>query len=140
MRPHFTVTFLTLVLLGGACARSSPRSASTGGTVHAAAPGAMPRCAASGGDTTGTVYFEFQVERPALPRTRNPEPPRLGAEVLLQFVVDTAGQIDLNTVKVMKSERAAATRRLQEALPSLEYEPAVHQGCRVRQLVQRAFS
>jgi hypothetical protein len=108
--------------------------------VPSAARHTEPRCAPAGGDTTGTVYFEYEVERPATTRAGSPEPPRLYAEVLVQFVVDTAGRVDPATVQIMKSERAAATRRVQEALPSLQYEPAIRQGCRVRQLVQRAFS
>ena len=68
-----------------------------------------------------------------------PRAARLYAEVLLKFIVDTAGRVDLTTVKVMKSERAAATRRLEKALPSLEFEPAIREGCRVRQVVQRPF-
>ena len=60
-------------------------------------------------------YFEFQVEKPALPREGNPNPKypsmlessRVEGEVLAQFVVDTSGKADMSTFKVLSSiERA----------------------------------
>ena len=134
---HFALLFTTGLVV--ACATSSTSTPSPTGRVIGVAPGTVPKCAPSGGDTTGTVYFEFQVDRPVIPRPGSSEPPPLGGEVLIEFVVDTAGRVDLGTVKVMQSERADATRRLREALPTLEFEPALRQRCRVRQLAQRPY-
>jgi hypothetical protein len=89
------------------------------------------------------------------PRIRYPESSRRGraeGTLILKFVVDTTGRVDMRTVRdVWPSDRprltgelgayykaflAAATHALRDA----RYEPARIGGCPVRQLVQQPFA
>ena len=91
-------------------------------------------------------YFEFQVEKQALPRDDNPpkypEILRTGnveGEVLAQFVVDTTGRVDMSTFKVLKSTNELFTQSVRSALTSSRYYAAEVGGRKVKQLVQRPF-
>jgi TonB family protein len=57
-------------------------------------------------------------------------------EVVVEFVVDTAGQVDGSTVDVLSSTDDRFTASVQEALPLARFLPARRGGRRVRQLVQ----
>jgi protein TonB len=93
------------------------------------------------------VYFEFQVEQPVRPAadSRGPRYPeaekaaRREGEVLAQFVVDTTGQADLASFKVLGSTGEAFATAVREALPSLRFLPAEVGGRKVKQLVQQPF-
>lgn len=92
-------------------------------------------------------YFEYQVEKPAAmssggfgmvypPELRSA---RVEGTVLASFVVDTNGQVEMGTFKVLKSDHALFTAAVKEALQSAKYLPAEVEGKRVRQLVQQPF-
>jgi TonB family protein len=93
-------------------------------------------------------YFEFQVEKPVLPLAGNPSPtyPRalegahMDGEVLAQFVVDTAGHVDVRTFKVLKSSHDLFTTAVKDVLPALRFSPAQVGGRNVTQLVQMPFA
>jgi protein TonB len=93
------------------------------------------------------TYFEFQVERQALPLAGNPAPvypPMLRSanvegEVLAQFVVDTTGAVDMTTFRILKSTHDLFTSAVKALLPNLRFSPAEVGGRRVRQLVQMPF-
>ena len=93
-------------------------------------------------------YFEFQVEKPAAPLPTNAPPrypPDLRAanvegEVLVQFVVDTAGVPDMASFKVLRSSHAEFTKAAQAHVSTARYYPAVLRGRKVRQLVQQPFN
>jgi TonB family protein len=94
-----------------------------------------------------TVYFEFQVERPVtqLQGSVGPRYPdslrvaKVEGEVLAQFVVDTSGQAQVPTFKVLKSTHPLFVDAVRTALPTLRFTPAFVGGRAVRQLVQQPF-
>jgi protein TonB len=94
-----------------------------------------------------TIYFEFQVERAAIPLPDNPPPHfpdalraiRSKGSVLAQFVVDTMGSPDAYTFKVLRSSDSSFTRAVYEALATMRFTPARVEGRKVKQLVQMPF-
>src|SRR5215472_17560040 len=64
-----------------------------------------------GGTPTDQPLFEFQVDKPVLPKDGNPNPKypsilessRVEGDVTVQFVVDTLGKAEMNTFKVIKA-------------------------------------
>jgi protein TonB len=93
------------------------------------------------------AYFEFQVEKPAAPLGGMPSPKYplalrsagVEGQVLVQFVVDTAGQPELSTFKVLRSSHDLFTSAVRDLLPTLRFQPAEIGGRKVRQLVQIPF-
>lgn len=59
--------------------------------------------------------------------------------VLVQFVVDRDGKIDLPTIKVLKSDHPAFEAAVREALARARFTPPMADGKAVRQLLQRPF-
>ena len=64
----------------------------------------------------------------------------LPGHVLIEFVVDTLGSVELDTFGVISSTNAPFTAAVQRVLAEWQYAPAMLSGKRVRQLVQQAFS
>ena len=93
---------------------------------------------------TDQPYFEFQVEKPALPREGNPNPKypsmlessRVEGEVLAQFVVDTMGKADMSTYKVLQASNDLFASSLKATLPQWRFYPAEAGGHKVKQIVQ----
>jgi protein TonB len=93
---------------------------------------------------TDQPYFEFQVEKPALPREGNPNPKypsmlessRVEGEVLAQFVVDTMGKADMSTYKVLQASNDLFASSLKTTLPQWRFYPAEAGGHKVKQIVQ----
>lgn len=102
-----------------------------------------------------SVYLEYQVEKPARPKRRNPEmswpsgyDSRIGptytsrvrersmGEVELRFVVDRDGCADMRTVTVVSTTDSAFTRVVVETLPRWRFDPAEKDGKRVSQMLQ----
>jgi protein TonB len=92
------------------------------------------------------TYFEFQVEKqvaqqnvtlryPDMLRSANVE-----GEVLAQFVVDTTGRVEPNSIKILKSSHDLFTNAVQQALRTARYYPAEIGGRKVKQLVQQPFN
>jgi protein TonB len=92
-------------------------------------------------------YFEFQVEKPVLPREGNPTPKfpeilrsaNVTGEVVAQFVVDTTGRAEMRTFKALSSSHELFTAAVRNVLPSMRFYPAETGGRKVKQLVQQAF-
>jgi TonB family protein len=92
-------------------------------------------------------YFEFQVERHAtqIPNTgelKYPAPLRdahVQGEVLAQFIVDTLGHAELSSFKVIKSSHDLFAQSVRDALQQIQFTPAMLNGQKVRQLVQKPF-
>jgi TonB family protein len=95
----------------------------------------------------GETMFEFQVERPASPMPGNPAPrypdllraAKIEGEVLAQFVVDTLGQPDMRSFKVLKSTHDLFTEAVRNSLPNMRFYPAEVGGRKVKQLLQMPF-
>ena len=95
---------------------------------------------------TGT-YFEYQVERPALPLPSN-SPPRypselraanVEGEVMAQFIVNENGSVDSTTFTVVRAEQPEFVQAVRAALSSFRFSPALVGGRPVKQLVQMPF-
>lgn len=93
-------------------------------------------------------YFEFQVEDPVTRAASSPSPRfpdvlrrrGIGGEVLAQFVVGADGRADLSTFHVLKSTDDRFTDAVRNALPEMQFNPALVGGKAVRQLVQTPFT
>ena len=93
-------------------------------------------------------YFEFQVEKPVVPapgsaQPRYPDMLRLAGvegEVLAQFVVDTTGKAEPNSLKILKSSHDLFIQSVKNALPQMKFIPAEVGGRKVKQLVQQPFT
>jgi TonB family protein len=93
-------------------------------------------------------YFEFQVEKqvrqiPGPGNLRYPDKLRFAnieGEVLTQFVVDQAGNVEPASFKVLKSSHELFTAAVRNALPNMRFHPAEIGGRKVRQVVQQPFT
>jgi len=94
------------------------------------------------------TYFEFQVEKQVAPAPGNPSPrypdmlrsANVEGEVLVQFVVDTSGRVEMPTFKVLKSSHDLFTNAVRQALSTMRFYPAEIGGRKVKQLVQQPFN
>ena len=59
--------------------------------------------------------------------------------VMMQFVVDTRGQADVTSVRVLFSTHADFTRSVLDALPRMRYIPARVSGCAIAGWVRQRF-
>ena len=99
---------------------------------------------AQGGSPTDQPLFEFQVEKPALARDGNPPPKypsmleaaQVEGEVLVQFVVDTAGRAEMGTFKVLKASNELFASEVRRVLPFYRFYAAEAGGHKVKQYVQ----
>lgn len=95
----------------------------------------------------GQAYFEFQVDKPVLQRPGNPHaqfPDEMrsrgrGGDVTVQYVVDTTGHVDMNSIEIIKSSDNAFSNAVKSVLPEMRFYPAETAGHRVRQMVQQQF-
>jgi TonB family protein len=97
-------------------------------------------------DAATTTFFEYQVDKPVTPRTSiKPRYPAalksagVSGDVLVQFVVDEAGRVDMRTFDSLRSSGPEFTAAVKEALPTWRFDPAIRQGRKVKQVVQQAF-
>lgn len=92
----------------------------------------------------GQTYFGFQVEQQAqiLPGQGAPEYPhimansRIEGAVLVQFVVDTTGRVEMPTFRVIRASDTAFVAPTRAFVARVRFSPASVGGRRVRQLVQ----
>ena len=92
-------------------------------------------------------YFEFQVTKEAqqIPGTGTLHYPdalrsaHVNGEVLVQFVVDSSGKVELESFRVLKSNHELFTQAVRTFLSTMRFSPAQVQGKRVKQLVQWPF-
>jgi TonB family protein len=93
------------------------------------------------------VYFEYQVESPALPLPTNSSPryptelrtANIEGEVMAQFIVNENGSVDSTTFTVVRAEQPEFVQAVRAALPSFRFSPALVGGHPVKQLVQMPF-
>jgi TonB family protein len=64
---------------------------------------------------------------------------RVEGEVLAQFVVDTSGQVDLESLRVLSSTHELFTGAVRAAVATVRFIPAQMNGRKIRQLVQEPF-
>lgn len=101
-------------------------------------------------DVVGTPYGQggsftaWQVEKETIPLAGNPRPQypsllqsaHVDGEVLAQFVVDSAGRVEMSTFRAIRSTNDLFTNAVRRALVQWKFQPAEVDGRRVRQLVQ----
>lgn len=100
------------------------------------------------GGNAEQAYFDFQVEKQVAPAPGNPSPrypdmlrsANVEGEVLIQFVVDTTGRVEMSSFKVLKSSHDLFTNAVRQALGGMRFYPAEIGGRRVKQLVQQPFN
>jgi protein TonB len=93
------------------------------------------------------VFLESEVEKPVmvLPGTAGPAYPEtlraagIEGQVVAQFVVDTAGRVELATFQVLDRQHPLFVAAVRSALSRMRYLPAEARGARVAQLVQQSF-
>ena len=94
---------------------------------------------------SATVYTADQVDQPAQPDPEEPLAPyypdslksaKISGHVVLEFVVDTAGNVETETIGVVLSTHPRFAESARNAVWRAAFTPAVRQGRRVRQLVQ----
>jgi len=91
---------------------------------------------------TEWVGADLQTRIVASGKPRYPESLRQAAidgRVLVRFVVDTTGRIDMSSVAVVASTHELFTRAVRDALPSFRFKPAEQGGHRVRALAEMPF-
>lgn len=94
------------------------------------------------------VYFEFEVEKPAIakPGNRGPAYPPLlrengiDGDVLTQFVVDETGRPEMRTFKILRASHEDFVKAIRDVVPRMRFHPGELAGCPVRQVVQLPFS
>ena len=92
--------------------------------------------------STEWVGADLQTRIVASGKPRYPESLRQAAidgRVLVRFVVDTSGRIDMSSVSVLATTHDLFTRAVREALPSFRFKPAEQGGRRVRALAEMPF-
>jgi protein TonB len=95
----------------------------------------------------GGVFEASMVERPVWPLAGNPAPryptalARAGVEgeVIMRFVVDTAGRVERGSIRLVRGTHVLFERAVSEVLPLLRFQPAEAGGARVRQAVEQPF-
>ncbi len=93
------------------------------------------------------VYSDVQVEKPVVlaAGTVGPQYPEmlraagLEGQVLAQFVVDTSGRADVNTITALRSDHPLFTAAVRVALSRMRFLPAEVGGRKVAQLVHQPF-
>ncbi|WP_411280057.1 TonB family protein [Gemmatimonas sp.] len=93
------------------------------------------------------VFLVTQVEKPVvvLPGAAGPVYPEMlraagiEGQVMAQFVVDSAGRVELSSFTVLDSQHPLFTAAVRTALARMRFLPAEAGGARVAQLVQQSF-
>lgn len=99
-------------------------------------------------DQTVRTFTAFEVEKPVVVVEHSPQPrypagllaQGISGCVLAQFVVDTAGNADRSTLRVLAYSHTEFVRAVYDAMPAMKFIPAETSGRKVPQLVQRPYS
>lgn len=130
----------------------NPQDATTTNLEQREVPEAFAECRVS----DNTVYFDFQVEVPALrlnqtPPARTSSATQAGSALgrgspeprdvkdkraLVQFVIAVTGEPELTTFRALTDMSETAIARARDEAARLHFRPALIRGCPVRQLVQ----
>lgn len=89
-------------------------------------------------------HMEIQAKpRPGNSTPRYPESLRLKqveGTVVMQFVVDSAGNVDMSSARLLRSSHPLLALAVYQALPRMRYFPASVDGKSVKELVQQPFA
>jgi TonB family protein len=95
----------------------------------------------------GQPFLDYQVDEPARPQPDSPMPiypsalkeRRVEGEVVVTFVVNTSGAVEIPTFTVVRSTDSLFVSAVRAALPAMRFLPARVDSKNVRQLVQQSF-
>lgn len=95
----------------------------------------------------GQPYFESQVEKPVGVKAGSKGPvypdelksKGVEGQVLAMFVVNEDGTVDMGSFKSLRSDNVAFDAAVREALPGMQFTPALIGGKPVKQIVQQPF-
>jgi TonB family protein len=98
-------------------------------------------------DTEFPPNCRDHVEREASPLGGNPSPRYPGSlqvagvsgKVIMQFVIDTLGQVDHRTICVIRSDNPLFTMAVLQVLPQARFRPAEVDGRKVKELVETPY-
>jgi Gram-negative bacterial TonB protein C-terminal len=127
------MTALAIIFSVAACAGSSGRRTTS------------EDCGLRTQDSTflarGVVYRECAVDRPTRMTTEGTRPnyqpsgrPSGCFSAEVEFVVDTAGFPEVETVRVVRTNEPGFAQAVLNVVPSWRYQPAVREGRKVRQI------
>jgi beta-lactamase regulating signal transducer with metallopeptidase domain len=151
------LTFAAIAAVAFACAVDNPQSPDRSNPIQPSASQDLPQGpeltpftiqirSAQPVKLTQSTYFEFQVEKPAMPRQtlrlRYPASMRgsgVAGEVLAQYVVNETGRVEMTSFQALKSSGPDFTKAVMAALPTFRFDAAVAGGKSVKQVVQQAF-
>lgn len=151
------VAAITFGLLNAACSRqiagnlagpAVPQVLSSAATDSAVSPASDSTSTTSSRDGERTVYFDFQVDKPAvlIPGSSGPLYPEalrtqgVQGDVLVQFVVEPSGSVRVSSIKVLASQHPELAQTVVAALRDMRFKPAERLQRLVAQLVQQPFS
>jgi protein TonB len=123
--------------------RPTPSYDATGTTTSGSGTG--PRSIVDGdgsGDNTDWRGNELLMRIVTSATPRYPEALRqagVDGRVLVRFVVDTIGKVDMSSVQVLESTHDLFARAVRDALPVLRFKPAETGGRHVRALAEMPF-
>jgi TonB family protein len=111
-----------------------------------ARPGARTAAAPTMADTAA-VYMRDQVDVAARPDSGNVGPTypdslyhaQVRGQVVVEFIVDTLGSVELESIEVLVSSDPLFTAAVRDALARARFVPAQRGGKRARQVVQYPF-
>jgi protein TonB len=99
------------------------------------------------GDVKAEVFTEAQLDDPvspiSIPQPRYPpvlESAGIAGRVVVQFIVDTTGHAEPNSIKVMETNHQLFVESAKESISKAVFKPARYHGRPVRQLVQLPIS
>jgi TonB family protein len=111
-------------------------------------PAMAQASASSGGAFAAFMASQGFKSWTAVHAARGNQPPRYPEQmraratdgaVLTSFIVDTAGHIDANSIRILESTNDAFSGAVRDALPSMRFVAAQIDGGKVKQLVQLPF-
>jgi len=140
MRLSRTLVISALALSGVACHPKQVPAAATPSANASVTPSACSSLPTPRADAAS--YFEFDVEIMATVPGGFPRVQRgaITGEILVQFVVNTAGVPEMTTFRVLKASDERLEPQARSVVASLRFHPAeLVRGCQVRQLVQEPF-
>jgi TonB family protein len=111
--------------------------------VQASEPTPAPDQILPGDNALTVIEVDSEVVRD--PTSAAPEYPAqllakgLEGWAMVRYVVDTLGQVDTLTYRVLQATHMGFARAVRLALPNMRFRPAIQSGNRVRQLVEQTF-
>lgn len=145
------ITLLGLAAVAAACSRGDDGDQTAAARDSSARPHISTVCPAP--DAKRNAALAGAIENDSADRKAEPVPPMpqfrypdelaqagIGGKALADFVVDTAGLVDLNSVAVIESSDSRITEGICLYLAASRFSPGVEGGAKVRTRVRIPFN